>query len=358
VVRPAAPTTPDPLAALEQAVTGALRRPPCMVSFSGGHDSSLVLTAAVRVARREQLPLPVPVTWRAVDAPKAEESAWQELVVNALGLTDWVRLQAGDDLDFVGPVSAAVLRRHGLVHPANSYLHAPLLAQATGGTLLTGVGGDQVLGRLPRPRRPRWWPRPDDPDAPYGWLRPAAARRVRSGLRREERARPAAYAGRPDWARRRRNLTLTCATLAVIGAATDTEVVNPFLDAGFLGALCRSGDGPADGGRAGLIGRVFGGRYPDEVVRARPKATFGEVFWRRHTRALLRSWDGTGVDVGVVDPVALRAEWDRPQPDFATTLLVQQVWLATTAGDRSGGVGPPVTGRPVALSDHPAAGTS
>ena len=198
----ACPAPPaDPVAALERAVTRALQRPPCLVSFSGGHDSSLVLAAAVRAARREQLPLPVPVTWRVTGAPAAEESAWQEAVVGALQVTDWIRLRADDDLDFVGPVAADVLRRHGLLHPANAYFHAPLLRQAAGGTLLTGAGGDQVLGRLHRPRRPWWWPGGSMPP-PFGWLRPPAARRVHRGLRREHRARPIRYEDRPAWASR------------------------------------------------------------------------------------------------------------------------------------------------------------
>ena len=141
----------DPVTAFERVAARALQRPPCLVSFSGGHDSSLVLAAATRVAHREHLPMPVPVTWRVTGAPGAEESACQEAVVAALGITDWIRLAADDDLDFVGPVATGVLRRHGLLHPANAYFHAPLLSQAAGGTLLTGVGGDQVLGPLGGP---------------------------------------------------------------------------------------------------------------------------------------------------------------------------------------------------------------
>jgi hypothetical protein len=191
--------------ALERVITRALQRPPCLVSFSGGHNSSLVLAAATRAARREHVPLSIPVTWRPTDAPRAEESAWQEAVVAALRLTDWIRLPTGDDLDFVGPVATDVLRRHGLLHPANAYFHAPLLKEAAGGTLLTGVGGDQVLGRLRRPRPPFWWPRRSALSLQFSWLHPAAGR---CGLRREERARPIRYQGRPAWTRGRRDLEL------------------------------------------------------------------------------------------------------------------------------------------------------
>jgi Asparagine synthase len=320
----------DPVTGLEEVVVRALRRPPCLVSFSGGHDSSLVLAAATRAARRERLPAPVPVTWQVRDAPAAEESAWQEAVVRALRVTDWVRLPAGDDLDFVGPVATGVLRRHGLLHPANAYFHAPLLKEAAGGTLLTGVGGDQVLGRLRRPRRPWWWPRPAGAVPAFGWLRAPAARCVRRGLRREHRARPVRYENRPAWAWGRRDLELTRQSLALLGRDTGTDVVHPLLDPEFLRAICGSGVSPESaGGRAGLLGQVFGGCYPDAVLRLRPKARFGEVFWRRHTRELLAGWDGDGVDASVVDRARLRLEWDRPRPDLCTAMLVQQVWLAT-----------------------------
>ena len=327
----------DPVTALERVVARALRRPPCLVSFSGGHDSSLVLAAAAAVARRERLPLPVPVTWRVTDAPRAEESAWQEAVVDALQVTDWIRLQAGDDLDFVGPVATEVLRRHGLLHPANAYFHAPLLREAAGGTLLTGVGGDQVLGPLRRPRRPSWWPRRAGPALAFGWLRPGAARRVRRGLRREHRARPVRYDNRPAWASSRRDLELTRLSLALLGRAAGADVVHPILDPEFLTAVCGSGMSPdSAGGRAGLLSQLFGGCYPDAVLRPRPKATFAEVFWRRHTRSLLAAWDGGGVDPSVVDRARLRREWDRPRPDLCTAMLVQQVWLATAAATLGG----------------------
>jgi len=326
----------DPVTALERVVARALR-PPCLVSFSGGHDSSLVLAAAVRVARRERLPLPVPVTWRVTDAPRAEESAWQEAVVDALQVTDWIRLPAGDDLDFVGPVATDVLRRHGLLHPANAYFHAPLLREAAGGTLLTGVGGDQVLGPLRRPRRPSWWPRRAGPALAFSWLRPGAARRVRRGLRREHRARPVRYDNRPAWVSSRRDLELTRLSLALLGRAAGADVVHPLLDPEFLTAVCGSGMSPdSAGGRAGLLSQLFGGCYPDAVLRPRPKATFAEVFWRRHTRSLLAAWDGAGVDPSVVDRARLRREWDRPRPDLCTAMLVQQVWLATAAATLGG----------------------
>lgn len=145
----------SPQQALYDAVLPALLEPPCLVSFSGGRDSSLVLAAATRVARREGVADPVPVTNRFADAPEAEESRWQEQVVEHLRLADWQRLQFSDELDAVGPYAQRMLREHGLLWPFNVHFHLPLLDLARGGALLTGLGGDQLFGVIgPEPRRP------------------------------------------------------------------------------------------------------------------------------------------------------------------------------------------------------------
>ncbi len=136
----------QPAEALEEAVLPALARGPCFVSFSGGRDSSVVLAAAASAARREGLPLPVPVTNVFPEAASSSESEWQELVVAHLGLSDWIRLELHDELDCVGPLAQGILERHGLLWPFNAHFHAPLLEVARGGTLLTGVGGDELLG--------------------------------------------------------------------------------------------------------------------------------------------------------------------------------------------------------------------
>jgi hypothetical protein len=53
--------------------------------------------------------------------------------------------------------------------------------------------------------------------------------------------------------------------------------------------ICGPGASPQSaGGRAGLLGQLFGLAYPDATLRAWPKATFAEVFWRRHTRPCWR----------------------------------------------------------------------
>src|SRR5262245_27960985 len=108
-----------PRAALGLALMPALRRPPCVVSFSGGCDSSLVLAAATETARREGLPLPIPITVRVAGDAESDERWWQELVIRHLALPDWTRVEVGDDLDCIGPLAQSVLLRHGVLSPAN-----------------------------------------------------------------------------------------------------------------------------------------------------------------------------------------------------------------------------------------------
>src|SRR5690242_13957500 len=122
---PPLPPAGDPRAALETAVRRARGTGPCFVSFSGGRDSSVVLAAAARAARRDGVEPPIPVTARFTDAPDAEESAWQERVVRHVGARDWIRLEFGDELDAVGPYAQAVLMRHGVLWPFNAHFHTP-----------------------------------------------------------------------------------------------------------------------------------------------------------------------------------------------------------------------------------------
>jgi hypothetical protein len=59
---PEAPAGLSPIAAFEDVVRSALVRPPCVVTFSGGRDSSAILAVAMRLARDEGHEPPVAVT--------------------------------------------------------------------------------------------------------------------------------------------------------------------------------------------------------------------------------------------------------------------------------------------------------
>ncbi|WP_433687706.1 asparagine synthase-related protein [Micromonospora carbonacea] len=339
---PAAEST-TPLAALEAAVLPALRRSPCVLSFSGGLDSSLVLAVAARVARREGLPDPVPVTWRFRGAPRADESSWQDEVIGALGLRGtWQVLTADDDLDLVGPVAGRFLHRYGLRHPLNLHLHLPIVELAAGGSLLTGVGGDQVLAgwRLPASAsmpaylrqtagrvRARLLGSHRQGAEVFPWLRPEAANEILRTHRAEQRAEPDRLADRIAWHLRRRDLRITMASFDLVADDHDVAVGHPLLDPTFVAALVGWAGRRKRPPRAELLAGIATGELPAVVIAPRAKAHFLEVFLRAPTREFVRGWDGGGVDTSVVDPGRLRAVWARwPVPE-CTSGLVQHLWL-------------------------------
>jgi asparagine synthase (glutamine-hydrolysing) len=359
-----------PLAELERAVLPALLRPPCIVSFSGGRDSSAMLAVATRVARREGLALPVPATNRFASVATSDEDEWQERVVTALGLTDWARLEQGGDLDCVGPVAAAGLRRHGLLWPFNAHFHVPLLRLAAGGSLLTGIGGDEVLGE------PRWSglahvllgrKRPAGRDllrlafvaAPYtlrrraltrdlpltySWLRPSARRELGRAWAAQCAGEPLRWAAHLRWVRRLRYLHVGTDSLRRLGDGDDVKLVHPFLDAGFAHALARLPRSARFIGRTALMQTLFGEVLPDDVLARSTKASFDAAFWNAASRAFAAEWDGSGVDPELVDIDALRREWASESPDPRSFTLAQSAWLAVhgASGDRVEQAGHPL----------------
>ena len=345
----------DPLAALEDALLPALQRTPCLVAFSGGRDSSAVLAVAARAARRTGLPLPVPVTLRFRDAPLAEESDWQERVIRHLGLRDWHRHEVGEQMDRVGPLSASVLRRHGVLYPPNTFLQLPLLEAARGGCLLTGLGGDEVfagwrwrrqadalarrrhpsvsdalrLAYAGSPRAVRTW-RETRSYRLVGlvWLRPEAVRAASRSVAAARAEQPRSWAGWVDWTVRRRSLSASRWSLSLLASDADTVLMHPLLDSAFLAALARTGGRLGFGDRTAGMRAVFGELLPDAVLCRPTKAEYGEVFWGRDTREFAERWSGQGVDPRLVDPAVLRSEWLKPRPHADSALLLHTAWLA------------------------------
>ncbi len=347
------PSGESPIAALERAILPALRRPPCLVSFSGGRDSSAVLAVAAKLARREGLPLPIPATNRFPEADESDESDWQEQVVEWLGLEDWLRPQFTDELDAVGPVAAGALRRHGLLWPCNAHFHVPLLELASGGSLLTGAGGDEVfgpscwaratavLGGRVRPElrdvlrvglalappivRERWF-RTRVPEA-WPWLHPEAQRALGRELAAGAAREPLRWKRRLEWIPARRYLQVGLESLGVLAGDSNVALGHPLLDAGFVAALARLAGGQRYTDRTSAMRMLFGDLLPEPVLSREGKARFNGASWTTHSRSFVRSWQGEGADEELVDAEVLRQIWLGEDPHPASFTLLQSIWL-------------------------------
>jgi asparagine synthetase B (glutamine-hydrolysing) len=342
-------------AALERAVLDAVARPPCFVSFSGGRDSSAVLALASHVARTEGLPLPIPATNVFPAVELTDETGWQERVVQHLGLDEWIRLEHDDELDIVGEVAADVLSRHGLLWPFNAHFHAPLIRLASGGTLLTGIGGDELLqisdasrwndivsGRArpePRdmlrlgftvaPRTVRRHVKARRLPLDFGWLRPDARRTLALEWADNSVRQPHGWEQLVRWVLRMRYVHVGTASLDRLAADENVSVRHPFLSPDFGEAVASLPKDERFRDRTRAMTRLFGDLLPADVLERRTKASFDGAFWAEPSRMFARDWDGGGVDERVVDLDALHKEWTKEAPDPRTFLLAQSAWLLT-----------------------------
>ena len=355
-------------AALERAVLPALRRSPCLVSFSGGRDSSGLLALAVHVARREGLADPVPATARFPQVATADEAEWQERVVGHLGLHDWLRPEFDDELDLVGPIASTVMARHGLTYPSNLHLLVPLMDHARGGSLITGIGGDEMLasgsralGVLAGHTRPSLrdvlstglalTPRPvrqvvlaKRHPLTFPWLLPAANRELARAYAHDLARFPLRWDARIRHWWSSRYLHLTRRMSDVLAVDGDVEITHPFLDGGFVSALAAEVGPRGFRNRASAMELLFGNVLPPEVRRRRTKASFDGVLWNRHSRAFAAELVADGLDrtlhlAGMdetVDLPAMTTVWSDPAPPANSFLLLKACRLATDSPSERG----------------------
>jgi Asparagine synthase len=346
--------TPSPRAVLESILERALQHPPCVLGFSGGRDSSALLALAAHVARRQGLDAPIAATNVFPGDVQAAESEWQELLIRHLGVTQWERLRFTGEIDVIGPVAAPLLRRFGPTFPFNGHFGMPSAALAAHGTYVTGIGGDELfepneLNRLALVLAGRTRPRRDDgpralrhlgpgfiarhyyrrllPGEP--WLRPEVSRDLAAGLAASLASQSLWYSQqiRNDVWRDRARAALQ-ATLAAFAATIPAEMVHPFQEPSFLGAVSAHVGRIPYRSRTAAMMDLFGDVLPPDVVRRPTKASFDSIFFHEHSRAFVDGWDGTGVDTGLVDVDRLRETWQQTAVDARSLSLLQQAWCA------------------------------
>jgi asparagine synthetase B (glutamine-hydrolysing) len=382
---PGADGDADPRRAFEDAVREALRRPPCIVTFSGGRDSSIALAVAVEVARREGLEPPIPLTYRFPACRPSDESEWQERVIAHLGLIDWLRPSFDEELDCLGAVARAGLARHGLLWPANIHFIVPALRIAGSGSVVTGHGGDEILdpGRhahlaavLARQERPTprdvarlvlaGAPRPISArrrrreatfiDCP--WLRAGAIDQLVDAYARVAAAEPVRRPAWVQWLWRLRSIQLALQSMAALASDTGTQLVHPFLAEGFVASYGSWAAAAVPSSRTHAIRSLFGDLLPDEVASRRTKATFDGAFWGAASRTFASSLLIDDVDSELVDgrrAIAFWAEGGTPTSGpIPSATLLQATWLRRDPGltergeERGAGLGDrfPVTAAP------------
>ncbi len=346
-----------PMEAIEEVLSEALRRTPCLLSFSGGRDSSALLAAAVHVARREGLELPVPATLVFPRSEDSNEDEWQAIVLRHLGVTEWERFEIHEEFDAVGPVATSALLRHGLLWPFNTHFHAPIIQRAAGGSVVTGFGGDELgnsLGsaraeQLLSSRRPKHWsdllviglalsPKPvraavhrrrsraDMGEVP--WLTDEGARQLVHAYGESEASIPLGWEAKiRRWIWPGRYFRVCVESFDVLGSFHDVDVVHPFVERRVLDALGTVGGFPGLGDRTGLMRHVFGDLLPVELIERRTKAAFTDPLWTETARRFAREWSGEGLDETLVDPDALRRHWAGDVRNLVSTTLLQAAWL-------------------------------
>jgi asparagine synthase (glutamine-hydrolysing) len=347
----------SPRAALEDAVGEALESPPCLVAFSGGRDSSAVLAVATAVSRERGLQPPIPITLLFSGASRTEESSWQERVVRHLRLEEWIRLEPGDELDLIGPVAAPVLRVFGVGYPANAHFVVPMLREARGGTLVTGLDGDGLFSRWYWSRARdvialRLRPSPRDllrvglaasptpvrravlthrPANSPVWLTEVARAQAVAARAHDLAAEPANWRRRVSWFSRSRDLTLVLRRMHLLAREYNIQDAHPFSDARFLAALSYHGGAAGFGDRTAIMHALFGDLLPARVLTRNDKAEFGEVFWGSSAREFAEAWSGEGLDPRLIDSDLLRANWRADRPDARSGMLLQAAWLHRNA---------------------------
>lgn len=328
----------DPRVALEAVIRPHLVRGDCVVRFSGGRDSSLILAVAAHVARRDGLPMPAAFSVRYPAVQATDESAWQDLVARHLGIPlDVIEVPDGGD-DLAGPLAVDRLSRDGVSYPPASAVSFARMADVVGGrTVLTGEGGDEVLGGSRITTFTAHWRRRRRPDRTQ--VRQMGRELCPRGLRRQLVRQLVSTPGRLSWVRpdlraaifenlvsdhldqpwdwrearwkflRSRMCLIGFESMRLTARREGFTIVHPLIEARFVSALA------ASAGHWGLVSRGDAMRLladdllPAEVLARTSKASFNGAYAGPWLRSFARSWDGSGVDAELVDIETLRSAW-------------------------------------------------
>ncbi len=347
-----------PRKALEAVLRAALERGPCVIGFSGGRDSSVLLAVALDVARREGLPEPLPFTDRYPHVPESLEDDWQERVIAHLRPTDWLRLDHGSEHEVLGHAARQLTASHGVLLPATWAADVPPAELAVGTTVITGVGGDEMFLDAPRPilaalrarRRPplrrlhtlpiEIAPRRARSVAGFAmaiggdasWLRPQCHRRIARIEGRDFAVAPARYDRFLEMLWRHREFRCTSAVGAMVIEQAGMRSLDPFTSAPVVAAFATHFGARFPLSRTAGLLEIVGDLLPRDVLARESKADFTAVFVGEETRDWVRQWDGSGVDTDRVDAKKLMEAALSDDLDGRLVPSLQAAWLAGAEG--------------------------
>ena len=134
----------------------------------------------------------------------------------------------------------------------------------------------------------------------------------------------------------KRYLAVAFASLQALADDTGTLILHRFLDTGFLARLRAPAGRRGWGDRTATTTALFGELLPREILTRASKATFDDISWSEPSRDFARNWNGGGVDEGLVDPDALRAEWLKHTPHFGAAPYFSPRGYTPTSPPRPG----------------------
>jgi asparagine synthase (glutamine-hydrolysing) len=322
---------------------------PLLVWVSGDDGTAIAASAAVEAARRAGAAAPVAITPQLRDE---DRDPYAEVVVRALGMSDWLRPDITELRGLLGPVAQDCLRRHGSMFPSLAYLFVPMLAAARGATLVAGhslhegwtlARGARAVRAVHHIREARRLSHRDM--QALAMLAPLPIRRRLSGpiargmdvpyLRAAARARATQLAVddliagplRAGIAGQR-----AVARACVPTALSIYERLAAEQEARFVFAWGSPGVGAALAHELGWLAPVSPDAFrrllaPSLPERTAPAvaATYRTIWTDPATQRFIAEWDGVGVDEELIDPDALRAAWRRG--DWRSGMLLQSAWL-------------------------------
>jgi asparagine synthase (glutamine-hydrolysing) len=238
------------------------------------------------------------------------------------------------------------------------YNNTLLLVKARGGSHMTGEGGDEVFGLRRATILRRFADNPKYLSSPsylklativlgprvtrlaaqqrvnrkalgpcLKHLRPGLAEEVIRQVSEHLASEPLDTAKSLAWHLRRRGPVMYQEAITAFSLEYDVYHVDPFLEPRFIASYARTVRPFGLATRSDAMHLLFSDLLPDQILTRSSKALFNRGFLTDVGRAFASSWDGGGVDTGLVDVDALRAAWLSRWPPVQSFWLLQAAWL-------------------------------